>query len=719
LKTRPGGNIPRYIALSGALLLLGALAAAFWMEITAQERAVLREILDRHPALIISAAFLLPCAVVIAVLWIFRQYTEPLRKLVDEMQVMNLVNPSHRLAPEGSAQIRQLSLGINRALERIQDLQRNVDESVRASRQTVEEEKAVLEALIQDFPDGVIVCNADCRILLYNRRAREILTPEVTGNEANAAAPSYVGLGRSVFGFIDRDLILHALQMIEGEMRGGKERARARFVTMGSSGELLHVEASPVAAGTTETRGCILVLHDISAQTSRDTRRESLLESLIERVRSSLATLRTAVELLVDHPGLDEAKRERLTHVIREESFSLSAYLETSGADAATGTLRQWPLEEMLSTDVAGAVKRGAEKGLDVTMALEIPAERTFVSVESFTLVQALVFVTGSIKNAAGGTDFAIRPGRNESLASIDIRWRGKPLPASTLRDWEKSRIRIAGQETALRLEEVLKRHDAELWSGAEEDGVHAHVRLVLPRAEGPAAGPSGESHSTLKSRPEFYDFDLFSLAPGSPTLRESPLQGISFTAFDTETTGLRPSEGDEIVSIGAVRIVNGRMLRDEAFDHIVDPGRPISRESTEVHGIDDAMVAGRPPLTLILPAFSRFAQDTVLVGHNAAFDMRFFQIKEGPTGVKLRMPVLDTMLLSAVVHPNHDDHSLEGIAGRLGVNITGRHTALGDAIVTGEVFLRLIPLLADKGIRTLGEALEASKGTPLAKVKY
>ena len=198
-----------------------------------------------------------------------------------------------------------------------------------------------------------------------------------------------------------------------------------------------------------------------------------------------------------------------------------------------------------------------------------------------------------------------------------------------------------------------------------------------------------------------------------------SLLTELAFTAFDTETTGLRPSEGDEIVSIGGVRIVNGRMLREETFDRLIDPGRPISRESTQVHGIDDAMVKGQPDIRDALPAFSRFAQETVLVGHNAAFDMRFFQIKEEPTGVTLRMPVLDTILLSAVVHPHHEDHSIEGIAVRLGVNIAGRHTALGDAIVTGELFLKLIPLLADKGIRTLGEALEASRKTYLARVKY
>lgn len=199
----------------------------------------------------------------------------------------------------------------------------------------------------------------------------------------------------------------------------------------------------------------------------------------------------------------------------------------------------------------------------------------------------------------------------------------------------------------------------------------------------------------------------------------DRPLTEIPYTAFDTETTGLRPSEGDEIVSIGGVRIVNGKMLPEETFDQLIDPGRAISRESTQIHGIDDAMVEGQPHIREVLPAFSRFAHGTVLVGHNAAFDMRFFQIKEELTGVRLRMPVLDTILLSEVVHPHHEDHSIEGIAGRLGVNIAGRHTALGDAIATGELFLKLIPLLADKGIRTLGEALEASKKTYLARVKY
>jgi DNA polymerase-3 subunit epsilon len=130
-------------------------------------------------------------------------------------------------------------------------------------------------------------------------------------------------------------------------------------------------------------------------------------------------------------------------------------------------------------------------------------------------------------------------------------------------------------------------------------------------------------------------------------------------------------------------------------------------------------MVAGQPVLAEVLPAFHAFAADTVLVAHNAAFDMRFLEIKEAATGVRFTQPVLDTMLLSAVVHSSFENHHLDTIAERLGVRVIGRHTALGDALVTGEVFLKILPLLASRGIVTLGQALEASRESYLARLRY
>ena len=156
-----------------------------------------------------------------------------------------------------------------------------------------------------------------------------------------------------------------------------------------------------------------------------------------------------------------------------------------------------------------------------------------------------------------------------------------------------------------------------------------------------------------------------------------------------------------------------------EIFEQLVNPGRPLDPGSAQIHGITEPMLEGQPNIDTVLPAFHAFASETVLVAHNAAFDMRFLQLKEERTGLRFDQPVLDTLLLSAVVHPNQDSHRLEAIAERLGITIIGRHTALGDAIVTAEVFLKLIPLLAEKGVHTLAQARVASEQTYYARVKY
>ena len=193
----------------------------------------------------------------------------------------------------------------------------------------------------------------------------------------------------------------------------------------------------------------------------------------------------------------------------------------------------------------------------------------------------------------------------------------------------------------------------------------------------------------------------------------------LTYTVFDTETTGLEPSNGDEIIQIGAARIVNHRLLRQEIFDQLVDPERPLKPESIPIHGISEDMVRGQPNIDLVLPAFHEFCADTVLIAHNAAFDMRFLQLKEKRTGVRFAQPVLDTLLLSAVVHPNQESHQLDVILERLGIQIESRHNALEDALATGEAFLKLVPLLEEKGIVTIRQALEASAKTYFARVKY
>ncbi|MGE3934811.1 MAG: exonuclease domain-containing protein [Rhodospirillaceae bacterium] len=250
----------------------------------------------------------------------------------------------------------------------------------------------------------------------------------------------------------------------------------------------------------------------------------------------------------------------------------------------------------------------------------------------------------------------------------------------------------------------------------AAATGASLALRLVrIAEPGGGAAGyvitlaPDGAPAAALPPRPVFYDFGL--LAPAAvPDARGSqPLDRLGYVVFDTETTGLEPRAGDEIVQIGAVRVTNGRLLDGESFMTLVNPGRPIPPRSTRFHGLTDAMVADAPTVDAAMRAFRDFAGEAALVGHNAAFDMQFLRLKEARAGVRFDAPVVDTLLLSMAIDPLEPDHSLDGLAHRFGIEVVGRHTALGDARITALVLLRLVALARDQGIVTLDDAIAAT----------
>lgn len=222
----------------------------------------------------------------------------------------------------------------------------------------------------------------------------------------------------------------------------------------------------------------------------------------------------------------------------------------------------------------------------------------------------------------------------------------------------------------------------------------------VRPGEEGPSA------------RPEFYDFDLFHRPLPAEFSLEARLGDLTYVVFDTETTGLRPAEGDRLISIAGVRIVNGRILRGETFASFVNPDRSIPPAATRVHGITDEMVAGASRAEEVLPRFQRFVGDAVLVAHSAAFDMAVLQAEGGASEAGIDNPVLDTLLLSLAVHDHLGDHRLDAIAERFGftIEVEDRHTALGDALATAEIFLRLLNILEMRGVHTLGAALSLSE---------
>jgi DNA polymerase III subunit epsilon len=234
------------------------------------------------------------------------------------------------------------------------------------------------------------------------------------------------------------------------------------------------------------------------------------------------------------------------------------------------------------------------------------------------------------------------------------------------------------------------------------EDTLHATVARIgsdgsallrFPAAE--AASVALEHDLTLHDRP----------APPVPVTPATPLADLPALAIDTETTGLDPLR-DRVISIGAVRLHGCRLFRSATVNLLVNPGRSIPNRTIAVHGISNAMVADAPPFEKIVDRLLEHTGGLVLIGHHIDFDLDILRYEMQRCGRDWQpLAGLDIMLLYAGLFPDRRSLLLEDMAADLEVPVVGRHSALGDALTTGEVFVRLLPALSAQGVETLADA--------------
>ncbi len=719
-------NFPRklvFVGVAACLFLLAQVVAvvALMQVGSGDGGAATMSFGDRVAAILMI--LLLACVVAVVVLHkLYSRYVRASSRLAEETCALVAhggVRVSDYLAPE----LQALGQAVNQLASVRDRLDSDVVARVREARASLEEERSRLAALMSDLNQSVVVCNLDGRVLLYNQRANEELSgPEGTAGTSEFIGSQPLGLGRSIYTVFDRSLIAHALERLQhapGEASASVAASGAHFVTATRGGKLLRAHMSPVLAAGDALSGFVLILDDITADHERDARRDALIQSLTEGGRGPLGNIRAAAETLSDFADMTPEQRVRFLGVIRDEARALSQHLENA-ATAFSNDLRvRWPLEDMLGAELlAAAVGRIGER-CPVLGRVESVDESIWLRVDSYGLLQALSFLAARLHDEYEIRDVLLALSRDGRLAQLDLMWAGTSMSNEAAMSWEMDSMNTGGEATPLSVRDVVDRCHGEIWFQRQRVSHRSYFRILLPIVEAPRDSARSKELARRGSRPEFYDFDLFARSAASPQLDDCPLAELTYTVFDTETTGLDPSGGDEIIQIGATRIVNRRLLGQECFDQLVDPQRALSEESIRIHGITPNLLVGQATIVAVLPAFRAFCADTVLVAHNAAFDMRFLQLKEERLGLRFDQPVLDTLLLSAVLHPSQESHRLEAIAERLGVSVVGRHTALGDAMVTAEVFLKMLPLLAAMGIHTLSQARAASEKTFHARIKY
>lgn len=368
--------------------------------------------------------------------------------------------------------------------------------------------------------------------------------------------------------------------------------------------------------------------------------------------------------------------------------------------DLATHSIRpdtdrpgDWPLSMIRASDLASTLQATLRsKGI----ALAVQSSELILRCDGFQLVALMTAFINRLPLPHGAMQLNIAP--QGSGARLELSWEGR-----TLTDEEFARLHDIPLDvglTNMTVQGVLSIHGAHI-DPDTSDPLRPALRLSVREARVAQRRPPSIPRSVV------YDFKLLSKA-GNAEVSCTPLDELTYVVFDTETTGLYPEQGDDIVQIAAVRIINGKRVNTEVFDTLVNPGRAIPASSTRVHGITNDMVRDAPEAASALQRFHKFAEGAVLVAHNAPFDMAFLKKHEARAQCRFDHPILDTVLLSAVLYGEAESHSLDALAHRLGITIPeeARHTAIGDSIATADALLKIIPALKARQLDTFGSVL-------------
>lgn len=574
-----------------------------------------------------------------------------------------------------------LAPAVGAALASLSQTRNALAESVARETTRLAAEKARLEALLSDVPVGVLLCSASHQLVFYNGLAQDLL-----GTQGGVP-----GLDRRLFDYLREGPVRHAYQRLL-ETDDPEAASDILCATRGTPPQLLAARMRLLHADGQDAPGYVITLRDVTADLAAHSRREQLLAEVFDRVRRPAANLQTVMGVLAEDQGADRAGA--LDRAMRAEVGLLTRAITELGARYDDGRSDWWPLAMTRGSDLLDSARARFEAaGLHA----EGQAADLLLRCNGFEIIALLGDLARRVAARQGCRQFRLDVAEDGPGAMLVLGWQGAPLPVGVLDGWLAEPLEVGVADVTGR--SVLHTHATECWP-EHGDG---QARLMLPIRQARRAGRRPKP----VARAVVYDFDLLSQARAEK-VADMPLDRLTCVVFDTETTGLLPERGDEIVQIAAVRLVNGRRVDGEVFDCLVNPGRPIPPGSTEVHGITDAMVAEAEPVSAVIPQFHRFAEGAVLVAHNAPFDMTFLRRREAELGLRFDHPILDTVLLSAVVWGQSEVHSLDALTHRLGITIPeeARHTAIGDTVATAEAFMKLVPMLQARGLRTFGEVL-------------
>ncbi len=393
------------------------------------------------------------------------------------------------------------------------------------------EEKLILTAFISQLPQGIIVCDCAGTILLCNTQAESYFFKEKKGPSLKPEQP--------ITSLIDKNLIEHSLDEINARLKRDVFDTSSHFLIQ-KDNLVLQTQVVPVLNDSDQFTGFVLILTDITQQSHAEKRIESLLHTLSKNARSPLASIRAAIEAMIEFPDMDSDRQAQFKDIIRGESVVMSDILDEVSRSYASLVKTKKSLKAISGRELLETISRRANDklGIDISFNPDASHENIFIKADLFSFITAFLFLLQNLKAETGLWEFDCKLFADNMIACLDIVWSGKSIPPDTLRQWENLPLTDTEDQTPhLTVKDVLAHHQAAMGSypGDKDSPNKSSLRFFVPAQEAPEDIPLKPITLLPESRTQLSDLEIFSQSAQNPKLDDRLLTELSYTSLIRE----------------------------------------------------------------------------------------------------------------------------------------------------------------------------------------
>ncbi len=413
-------------------LVLGALAGACFLVSAAvlgsitQARGPIEEHLPRIGSLMLACLggmlLLFSAAWAVLHVWVVR----PIQALTSEAETLALTHQNRAVAMPSRHALERLPGAVGQLAQKLAAARAGTAEAIADATARAEEQKSWLEAILLGLTEGIVVCNLEHRILLYNQAAARIL------NMRDA-----LGLGRSLFGLLAGEPVLQTLELLQqaapdAAERAGERQQSHRFVCATVDvGKVLEARLSIVREPSGAASGYVLSFADIGPQIENLALRDAILRETMVEWRRPLANLRAAVETLFDNPALKDADRAAFEEIISKEVENINDRFLAASRRYERLTAGPWSMSDIHSLDLF----RVLQKHLSDMDRIELTpiGMPLWLQADSHSLMLALEHLIRAVAGFTGKSAFDIEALPGERYGYVEVTWEGAPIPSAAI----------------------------------------------------------------------------------------------------------------------------------------------------------------------------------------------------------------------------------------------------------------------------------------------